>query len=455
MGLFRRREIETKSTTFEDWVAQGLSTGFLPPDTSTWPIATMTGQLQDAVSSMQAGPASYSAIYRSQPAVYTVVEFLSWQLSQLGLKVYRRESGTERVEMYDSPLAQILRDPAPGMTYTRFIQRLVLDLCVYGNAYWAKLQAPGGERDLAPLPVASVTPRGGTLLEANTYDVALGNRLVTFSSDQIVHFRRNNPDDARIGVSPLEPLRAILREEYESSRYRANLWKKEGRQAGFIVRPRDANPMTDTSRKNFRAGLRKFVKGGVNENEWMLLEEGEEPRPVAFSPKEAEFIAGRKLTLETVARAFNIPLPVLGLTETATYASQREHHQALYQDTLPPWTRLIEDEIEAKVVPWFTSDESVYVEFNLQEKLKGAFEDSASMLLAAGGGPYMTRNEVRARLNLPRVEDPQADELVLTNNMSGTEGSPNQPEQQQQSPNEPNQPAPVVSIVPPSQGANG
>jgi HK97 family phage portal protein len=141
----------------------------------------------------------------------------------------------------------------------------------------------------------------------------------------------------------------------------------------------------------------------------------------SFSPKEAEFIEGRKLTLETVARAFHIPLSVLSLTQTATYASQREFHKALYQDTLGPWTRALEDEIEAGLLPWFTDDESVYLEFNIEEKMRGSFEDQASMLKEAGGGPYMTRNEVRARLNLPRIDDPQADELVITNNMIGTE----------------------------------
>jgi hypothetical protein len=85
---------------------------------------------------------------------------------------------------------------------------------------------------------------------------------------------------------------------------------------------------------------------------------------------------------------------------------------------------MIEDEIQHGLVPWFTNDPDVYVEFNLEEKLRGSFEEKASQLLDAGGGPYMTRNEVRALLNLPRMDDEQADELVITNNMQGTEAEP-------------------------------
>ena len=141
----------------------------------------------------------------------------------------------------------------------------------------------------------------------------------------------------------------------------------------------------------------------------------------SFSPKEAEFIEGRKLTLEVVARAYHIPLPVLGLTQTATFASQREFHKMLYQDTLGQWTRSLEDEIAAGVLPWFTDDPDVYVEFNIEEKLRGSFEEQAAMILAAVGGPYMTRNEGRAKLNLPKMDEPETDELVITNNMVSPE----------------------------------
>lgn len=178
----------------------------------------------------------------------------------------------------------------------------------------------------------------------------------------------------------------------------------------------------------------------------MLLEEGEQPYPIAFSPKDAEYLDGRKFALETVARSFNIPLAVLSLTETATYASQREFHKALYQDTLPPWTRLLEDEVIAKVVPWITGsvDSNIYVEYNLEEKLRGAFEEQATMLLQAAGGPYMSRAEARARLNLPYLDDEELDRLVITNNMTGTVGMPPPPP--------PVQERPPLQLAPPQEG---
>jgi hypothetical protein len=54
----------------------------------------------------------------------------------------------------------------------------------------------------------------------------------------------------------------------------------------------------------------------------------------------------------------------------------------------------------------------VYVEFNLAAKLKGSFQEQAESLTTSIGVPYMAVNEGRARLNLPAITEPWADQPV-------------------------------------------
>ena len=64
-----------------------------------------------------------------------------------------------------------------------------------------------------------------------------------------------------------------------------------------------------------------------------------------------------------------------------------------------------------------------YVEFNIAEKLQGSFEEQASAMQTATGGPWMTRSEARARMNLPHIEE--ADGLVVPLNvLVGGQASP-------------------------------
>lgn len=403
---------------------------FEPAITSTWPIASWSQGLRDAAA-FGVGSDAYAGIYRSQPAVYTVVEFLAWQISQIGLKVYRREPDGEKVPLQDSPITEVLGEPAPGLTYERFMHSTVADLCVFGNAYWRKM-TNGGERIIVPLRPQSITLIGGNIIEATTYRVATGaSGWVDLPAEEVVHFRRHNPDDARVGVSPLEPLRYIIQEEREASYERVNFWRQAARMNVVLKHP---TSLTDAAFARLRESWDDTYTGR-DAKKTAILEEGTDLKEVSFSPKDAEFIAGRKLALETVARAFNIPVSVLGLTDSATFASQREFHKALYQDTLGPWLKMLEGEIKRGIVRWFTDDRDVFVEFNIAEKLKGAFEEQADALRSWVGVPAMTVNEWRARYNLPRIEDERFDLPVMPQNtlyggvgQPGTEPMPGGPE---------------------------
>lgn len=100
-----------------------------------------------------------------------------------------------------------------------------------------------------------------------------------------------------------------------------------------------------------------------------------------------------------------------------------EQHKMMYQDTLGPLLTMIQQEIGLQLIPDFGDAGDVYVEFNIAEKLRGSFEDQAVQLQTSTGAPYMTRNEARARLNLPQLDG--GDELVTPLNvLTGGQASP-------------------------------
>jgi hypothetical protein len=138
--------------------------------------------------------------------------------------------------------------------------------------------------------------------------------------------------------------------------------------------------------------------------------------PASTSPRDAQYIESRKLTREEVAAAYHIPPPMVGILDHATYSNITEQHKNLYQDTLGPWLAMIQQELALQLLPEFPGAGDLYVEFNLQEKLRGSFEEQAAQLQTAVGGPYMSRNEARAKLNLPQLDG--ADELVVPLNLS-------------------------------------
>jgi HK97 family phage portal protein len=369
---------------------------------------------------------TYGDIYRTQPNVRTCVDFLARNVAQLGVHVYRRASDVDRKRLADHPLAALLYAPNPGKTRYRFLEDLMADLGIYFNAYWLKVR--GSKLGLVRLPPAEVCVEGCLLPTAFHWTPQNGDRQ-TFAPSEIVHFSGYSTrlENALEGVSPLETLRRILAEEAAAGDYRQNFWKNAARIEGVITRPKDAPKWTPAQQQHFREQWNEKFTGGSNSGKTPVLEDGMDLKPYSFSARDSEYVQGGKLRREVCAAAYHIPLPMVGILDHATFSNIKEQHKQLYQDSLGPWLEMIAEEFERQILPEFDDVQDIYVEFNIAEKLKGSFEEQAQALFQLVGAPIMTRNEGRARLNLPSSTDPDADELVLPLNMSGASTLPTAP----------------------------
>ncbi|MBZ6258857.1 phage portal protein [Streptomyces olivaceus] len=364
---------------------------------------------------LRAAPWEYETIWRTQPQVRTVISFLARNIAQLGIHVFERLSDTDRQRLTDHPLAQLLADPLPKMTTYRFIERLVADYALYDNWYGIKLKLDGRLRIL-PTPPTLIRPWGGNWIQPEKFETAGGRR---FELDEVVHIHGYSPTDLTYGESPIESLRELILESSEAAKQRSAMWRGGARMTGVLVRPADAPEWGTKERARFREMWRTFSQGGGAEGGTPILEDGMDYKAVGFNPEQAEYIEARKLTREEVAAAFHIPPPLVGILDHATYSNIQEQHKILYQDTLGPWLTMLQQEFAAQILADMPGDNSaVYVEFNIAEKMRGSFEEQAAAASTATGGPWMTRNEQRARFNLPAIEG--GDELITPLNV--TEG---------------------------------
>ncbi len=384
-------------------------------ESESYPVLRRTIQMYDQYSY------DYATLYRTQPNVRTCVDFIARNIAQLGLHVYRRISDVDRRRLIDHALAKTLNRPNLFTTRYRMISETMSDLGVYFNAYWLKLRA-GAQLQLVRIPPPDVQVKGG--LFPSLYEITIGDRLLQYPPGDIVHFRGYNAESTIIGLSPLETLRRVLAEEFAAGEYRESFWRNSARIGGIIERPATAPEWSETARERFKAEFEALYSGASNSGRTAILEEGMTWKAASFTAQESEYLQGRKLTREECARAYHIPLPMVGILDHATFSNIREQHKNLYQDCLGPWMAMIEQEIELQLLPEFEDVDGIYVEFNIAEKLQGSFEEQTASLQSAVGRPWMTANEARARLNMPQLAG-DADQLVTPLNvMVGGQASP-------------------------------
>lgn len=398
MGWFGRKKAD------ESWMGRLLGSEFAPGTSPYSPSVGVSETLSEIISTHKLTGGS---AYVWQWAVHTVVDFLAKNIAQTNLKAYRRTDDAPEPLERDHRLSRVIQRPNPQTTRFQLIRATIADLAIYDEAFW--LWRSGRTEDrLYQLPACYVEPKESDILTGPSfYEVNTGNGggPTRFETEEIIHFHGYNPHDPHAGRSPLKSLAPLLTEEREASRYMARLMAKGMRFGGFLGQPAGQNPMSDTALQRFIEGLRKFARGGDREGEWMLLEEGIEPKQSSFSPRDAELMKLREFVLDIVATAYHIPLSTFSRNATPTFASAKEFHKSLYTDTFGPWNSMIEGGVWLQLIPKF-DDPELFVEFNIGEKLQGDFEQTANAFRQSTQVPHLSVNSSLKILNLPPVGDP-------------------------------------------------
>lgn len=372
----------------------------------------------------------YFEIWRLQPSVRRVVSFLARNVGQLGIGVFKRESDTERAKASDHPLAKLLARPNPKMTPYRFKSTLIHDLGIYDVAYWRKIRVGSKLVALQHMPPRLVTPDNYNTpgLSPTAFKLAgpIGGADDTIIPAEDVFYVRGYGGIYDIGISPLESLRQILREEWSASEMRDQIMRNGARMSGYLSRPKDAPEWSKPARDRFKASWRAQYSGAdaSQAGGTPVLEDGMTFVQASQTAKDLQYIEGRKLTDEEVCRSYFIPPPMIGILDRATFSNITEQRSMLYTDTLGPILEQIEDEIDLQLLPEVepVTPERFYCEFNIRDKLTGNFKDRAAVMQPAVGAPWLTRNEARAMDNRPPIEG--GDELIMPLNLTQN-GDPN------------------------------
>ncbi|MBP3881815.1 MAG: phage portal protein [Lachnospiraceae bacterium] len=386
----------------------------------------------------QVGKLTARQLYATQANLHAVVSFLADSVAQLPLKVYIRDDENSRRRDRDSVAAKLLWRPNADQTAYEFINALSVELLLMGCAVIWLLPDPDSESgyQLRIIPREwIVDTERATNYAPDILKVHTGaGQFIDIPRTEFVQFRMYSPGNPGGYQSPIAALRQTLNEQIEADRFRTQIYKSSGRFNAYITRPKDVQPWDDETKRKWLTAFREgWGADGSNSGKMPLLEDGMEIKPYAFNAKEAQYAETKQLSREDVAAAFHVNPSLIWHTTTQTYASAKDNARALYADCLGPTLQMLQQRINSFLLPMVGADPRTYVEFDLTEKLKGSFEERASILQASVGGPWLTRNEARADNNLPPIEG--GDELIVPLNViEGGQSSPQDTHMEEQEP---------------------
>lgn len=368
-------------------------------------------------------------LYAEQPHLQTVVDFIGQNVAQLPLKSYVRRSDTDRERDTIGVVPLLLASPNPDMTAYDLIYATVAEYALYGRAIWVVGRDSSSDSgwQVRLVPEAWVTGKTGSdgfsyrTLRFQDPDAPSGT--VEVPTSQCVIFTKYRPGHPARALSPVESLKQTLAEQVEAQAFRRAVWANGTRISGYIARPSGVE-WSDAAAARFKADMRaNWSRHGANAGGTPVLEDGMEFRSVDFNARESDWASGVRLSREDCAAAYHINPAIIWPGDGQTYASAKDNARALYADTLAPLLAMLQSRINKTLLPMIGAPAAEYVEFDLQAKLNGSFEEQASAMQSAVGAPWMTRQEARAKLNLPA--EPDGDLVTPLNVLVGGLASPN------------------------------
>jgi HK97 family phage portal protein len=210
-------------------------------------------------------------------------------------------------EVTSHPMLDLIRKPNPEQTGPEFWKLGALYRELSGNEFVFQVQ--GGRRD-EPTELYQMAPQHTRVIIGLTEFVdgyaygRAGATEATFKPDEVQHFRFDlNPFNPYYGCGPLHDILQEVDIYAAANQNELSRWEN-GARPDFVINLKDN--ATDEQVEQIRAQLNAEFRGVDNVGKF-LIATSSQVQPLQFSPKDMEYLAGKRDLRIAIFCAFGIP----------------------------------------------------------------------------------------------------------------------------------------------------
>jgi HK97 family phage portal protein len=206
------------------------------------------------------------------------------------------------------------------------------------------------------------------------------------------------------GVSRVEALKDNFGLAMALETYAARFFGHGATTSGIIEYPADLtyeqSQALSTAFDSRHKGLRRSHKTGV-------LSGGASYKPTHVPNDQAQFLDSRRMAVEDVARAFNVPPHLLGLSGTNSYASVEQNNLAWVTHGLRPIIQKIENAL-SPLLALSQGGQNAFLRFNIDGLLRADINSRMAAYSVGLQSGFLTINDVRRLEDLSAIDDTSA-----------------------------------------------
>jgi HK97 family phage portal protein len=336
-------------------------------------------------------------------AFFSAVSLISDTISTLPCGAYLRIGATRRPL---NPRPMWLDQPDVDLsTRAAFFQQVFSSLLVHGNSYTRVFRDAQGQVvnlvNLNPEKVEVERSKIGRKI----FKYEGENRQLT--TDDVIHIvDLILPGDLK-GLSRVETLKQSIGLNIALSDYAARFFGTGASASGVIEFPgnltsEQAKQLADGFDARHRNGSRRAHKTGV-------LSGGAKFVATQTDPEKSQALESRKFAVEEIARAFNVPLHLLGVPGTASYASVEQNNLQFVSMTLRP----LAEKVEAAFSRLLPGD--AFIKFQFGDLLRADLTARVQSYSVGSQAGFYSTNDIRRLEDMEPVENGDQYRVPLAN----------------------------------------
>ena len=335
-------------------------------------------------------------------AFFSAVSLISDTISSLPCDAFIRINGDRQPYR---PRPAWVDQPDVDTTRQAHYGAVVTSLLVYGNSYTRVFRDKAGE-------VVNLVVLDPTTVEVKRNSIGRKMFIVTgedkpLSSDEVIHILDLAEPGALTGVARVTKLKDALGVATALQSYAARFFGQGATTQGVIEFP---GALTAEQAKNLVDGFDARHRGWRKSHKTGVLSGGAQYKSTSVPNDQAQFLDSRRFAVEEMARAFNIPLHMMGIPGTASYASVEQNNLQFISHTLRPILEKIEWSY-SKLLP----TPAAFIKFNFNALLRGDLQSRMTSYSIGTQAGVMSVNDVRRLEDLSPVADGDQYRVPLAN----------------------------------------
>ena len=309
-------------------------------------------------------------------------------------------------------LTELLASPNPLDSWVELMNMWTFHIKITGGAFWYKDQMNSAGRPVAIYPLLPQYIKIIPDQEKNIsgYIYSINGREIKYEADEIIYFRRPHPKSLLFGLGDIEPSQDLYQDFINRNTYQEK-FLENGAQPSGVMALKTENPSEEDFGK-VKAMFQKEYSGKTNAGKTMFLTGEWAYHKLGLDQTQMQAIEREKFSIEQIFMNHGVPLSIAGLRDAANYATARVEEMNFRKYEIVPLLDLFCSRLNMQGGLVQAFNPAVELDYNLSGLLDVEQVCKDYLPLVREGA--MTRNEMREKAGLPRVDDrPELDLYFL------------------------------------------